>query len=446
MSLRKNIQYVFIANVITILLSALVYPVVLKIYHFNAVEFGIYQKYMSISALISSFIFFSLDTTYISENKKHTENEKNYFFTLLIIIFLIGIILCNIVFFLFKIKVNIIYILLLILSSNLFQIFIVLLKDERELRKSSFILVQQNIINLLIIFIIGYYFKSYKVFIFGMIISNLYGIFKLYPYIKIKLYWNGYWVKKFIKNNFEKIFYQTVANIFQRNSQEIPVLLFLKYFGENIVGCFNIGNKLLVLGNRVFSSALSQTFLVHMSKSREEKNLILNNYNNLAVLFFCGYVYISLLSDYYLKYIIGENFFYVAEIVRFLSPLLYLEALVSPYTNFFVVENKMKIFTFINIIFSVFRILLIYFLGKKLNFNNILLVFVLTGCMRYLFLNYFIFKGKNNSFKNMIFCLFFIINLFLIIKLYNILFFKFYIITVTFIFLFLFFYKIKNKR
>ena len=89
MSLRKNIQYVFIANIITVLLGALVYPVVLKFYHFNTIEFGIYQRYMSISALISSFVFFSLDTTYISENKMHTKNEKNYFFTSLLTVLLI---------------------------------------------------------------------------------------------------------------------------------------------------------------------------------------------------------------------------------------------------------------------------------------------------------------------------------------------------------------------
>ena len=432
MSLKKNIQQVFISNFIVILLNTMVYPIILKYYEIGSVEFGIYQKYLSVLLIISSFIFFSMDSAYISENQEHTQEEENSYFSLNILLIFLVTFLSLIILFVLEIEINLFSFSLLCILSNIFQLYIIILKDKRELKISSRILIHQNIINISIILILGYLYRSYIIFIIGGIFSYLYGIIYFQMILKCKLYINLRWIKEFLKRNNEKIFYQLIVNIFQRNSREVPILLFIKYFGEAVVGIYSIANKLLSMGNRILSTALSQSFLAHISKSKNDRDKVIEIFMLLNFSFFEIYLLVSFLSNYYLRYIVGNDYLAVAEIVKQLCPLLFLEAIVNPYTSFFVVENKMKESTIINISSSVFCIAVIWILGRKLEFKSIIYVFVLIGNIRYILLLLQIMKNKEKCKEKLYLIALEIIILFLISEINNI---KIFIIIVSIFFI-----------
>ena len=185
--------------------------------------------------------------------------------------------------------------------------------------------------------------------------------------------------------------FNSLINVTNNLSNELPVLLITKYFGLGNAGIYGLAVKFTRAPVGIIQQSVNQVFYNKASKiyhnEQSLNNLVIRTSKNLfgiALLIFTPLIIIS----FYLDYIFGAAWVDVGLYSRILIPWLFLGFISNPLTSLIVILNKQKTILFLDSITLVFRFLAL-FIGYYF-YNNIIISLLLFSGVGMLF-NVFIF-------------------------------------------------------
>ena len=234
----------------------------------------------------------------------------------------------------------------------------------------------------------------------GMLLGNL---FQLLFLIKTSL--------KSIKDLFQEISFKkmfflakkykdipvfnTIINVTNNLSNELPVLLITKYFGLANSGIYGLAIKFTRAPIGIMQNSVNQVFFNRASKVYNEHgnlyDLVLKTAKNLLKI--SAFIFTPLIiSSFHLDLLFGEDWVDVGLYSRILLPWLFFAFLSNPITSLIIILNKQKTIVIYDIFLLIFRFLALFlgyyfykslvislmlFSGVGMLFNILIFIFLL---------------------------------------------------------------------
>ena len=185
--------------------------------------------------------------------------------------------------------------------------------------------------------------------------------------------------------------FNTLINVTNNLSNELPVLLITKYFGLGNAGIYGLAVKFTKAPIGIIQQSVNQVFYNKASKIYNSNlslnELVLKTSKNLLFISLVIFTPLIIIS-FYLDYIFGELWVDVGLYSRILIPWLFVAFLSNPLTSLIVILNKQKTILIFDSITLIFRFLAL-FIGYYF-YQNIIISLVLFSGVGMLF-NIFIF-------------------------------------------------------
>lgn len=180
--------------------------------------------------------------------------------------------------------------------------------------------------------------------------------------------------------------FNTIINLTNNLSNELPVLLITKYFGLASSGIYGLAIKFTRAPVGIFQQSINQVFFNKASKIYNDEGnlheLVIKTAKHL--LFISSFLFIPLfIVSFYLDIIFGENWTDVGLYSRILIPWLFFGFLSNPITPLILILNKQKTMVVFDAFLLVFRFLAL-FLGYYF-YNSIVIALILFSGIGMLF-------------------------------------------------------------
>lgn len=180
--------------------------------------------------------------------------------------------------------------------------------------------------------------------------------------------------------------FNTIINLTNNLSNELPVLLITKYFGLASSGIYGLAIKFTRAPVGIFQQSINQVFFNKASKIYNDEGnlheLVIKTTKHL--LFISSFLFIPLfIVSFYLDIIFGENWIDVGLYSRILIPWLFFGFLSNPITPLILILNKQKTMVVFDAFLLVFRFLAL-FLGYYF-YNSIVIALILFSGIGMLF-------------------------------------------------------------
>lgn len=180
--------------------------------------------------------------------------------------------------------------------------------------------------------------------------------------------------------------FNTLINVTNNLSNELPILLITSYFGLGNVGVYGLAVKFTRAPIGIIQQSVNQVFFNKASKifnSDDSLNdLVIRTSKNLLFISFLIFTPLIIIS-FYLDYIFGDIWVDVGLYSRILIPWLFVAFLSNPLTSLIVILNKQKTILIFDSITLVFRFLAM-FIGYYF-YNNIIISLLLFSGVGILF-------------------------------------------------------------
>lgn len=192
--------------------------------------------------------------------------------------------------------------------------------------------------------------------------------------------------------------FNSLINVTNTISNEIPVFLLTKYFGLSAAGIFGLAIKFAKAPVGIFQNSVNQVFFNRAAKVYNEngdiKSLILKTVKHLLLI--SCFIFIPLfIISFYLDAIFGEEWKSVGWYARVLMPWLFFAFLSNPLTSLILVLNRQKTILFFDIITLIMRFFAFY-IGYHF-YNSILIslfLFSIVGVVFNIFLFLFLLNAS----------------------------------------------------
>ncbi len=180
--------------------------------------------------------------------------------------------------------------------------------------------------------------------------------------------------------------FNTIINLTNNLSNELPVLLITKYFGLESSGIYGLAIKFTRAPIGIFQQSVGQVFFNKASNVYNNEGnlhaLVIKTAKNL--LFISIFIFIPLFTlSFYLDIIFGENWSDVGLYSRILIPWLFFAFLSNPITSLIMILNKQKTIVIYDIFLLTFRFLAL-FLGYYF-YKNIVISLMLFSAVGVVF-------------------------------------------------------------
>ena len=180
--------------------------------------------------------------------------------------------------------------------------------------------------------------------------------------------------------------FNTIINLTNNLSNELPVLLITKYFGLASSGIYGLAIKFTRAPVGIFQQSINQVFFNKASKIYNDEGnlheLVIKTAKHL--LFISSFLFLPLfIVSFYLDIIFGENWTDVGLYSRILIPWLFFGFLSNPITPLILILNKQKTMVVFDAFLLVFRFLAL-FLGYYF-YNSIVIALILFSGIGMLF-------------------------------------------------------------
>ena len=180
--------------------------------------------------------------------------------------------------------------------------------------------------------------------------------------------------------------FNTLINVTNNLSNELPILLITTYFGIGNVGVYGLAVKFTRAPIGIIQQSVNQVFFNKASKvfnSDDSLNdLVIRTSKNLLFISFLIFTPLIIIS-FYLDYIFGDIWVDVGLYSRILVPWLFFAFISNPLTSLIVILNKQKTILIFDSITLVFRFLAM-FIGYYF-YNNIIISLLLFSGVGILF-------------------------------------------------------------
>jgi O-antigen/teichoic acid export membrane protein len=180
--------------------------------------------------------------------------------------------------------------------------------------------------------------------------------------------------------------FNTIINLTNNLSNELPVLLITKYFGLASSGIYGLAIKFTRAPVGIFQQSINQVFFNKASKIYNDDGnlhaLVLKTAKHL--LFISSFLFIPLfIVSFYLDIIFGENWTDVGLYSRILIPWLFFSFLSNPITPLILILNKQKTMVVFDAFLLVFRFLALF--SGYYFYNSIVIALILFSGIGMLF-------------------------------------------------------------
>ncbi|QXP70884.1 oligosaccharide flippase family protein [Polaribacter sp. R2A056_3_33] len=175
--------------------------------------------------------------------------------------------------------------------------------------------------------------------------------------------------------------FNTIINLTNNLSNELPVLLITKYFGLANSGIYGLAVKFTRAPIGIFQQSINQVFFNKASKTYNEQgnlhDLVIKTVKHL--LFISSFLFIPLFAiSFFLDIIFGENWSDVGLYSRIIIPWLFFAFLSNPISPLILILNKQKTMVIYDTFLLLFRFLAL-FLGYYFYDNIVISLILFSG-------------------------------------------------------------------
>jgi len=175
--------------------------------------------------------------------------------------------------------------------------------------------------------------------------------------------------------------FNTIINLTNNLSNELPVLLITKYFGLANSGIYGLAVKFTRAPIGIFQQSINQVFFNKASKTYNEQgnlhDLVIKTVKHL--LFISSFLFIPLFAiSFFLDIIFGENWSDVGLYSRIIIPWLFFAFLSNPISPLILILNKQKTMVVYDTFLLLFRFLAL-FLGYYFYDNIVISLILFSG-------------------------------------------------------------------
>ena len=200
--------------------------------------------------------------------------------------------------------------------------------------------------------------------------------------------------------------FNSIINLTNNLSNELPVLLITKYFGLASSGIYGLAVKFMRAPIGVVQQSVNQVFFNKATKLYNDQGnlyaLVLKTAKHLLIISLLIFTPLFILS-YYLEFLFGEGWTDVGLYARILIPWLFFAFLSNPLNSLILILNKQKTMLVLDIALLIFRFLAL-FCGYYF-YNDIIIALALFSMVGMIF-NILIFiyllqtsKEKNSAYQ-----------------------------------------------
>ena len=216
---------------------------------------------------------------------------------------------------------------------------------------------------------IGFSSFNYIGLIPGMLLGQL---LQLYFMIKVSFKSIVKLIKKismkemfFLAKKYKDIpVFNTIINLTNNLSNELPILLITKYFDIASSGIYGMAIKFIRAPIGIFQQSIGQVFFNKASqiynKNGDLHNLVVSTVKNLIGLSFILFIPLFIIS-FYLDVLFGDNWIDAGLYARILIPWLFFAFLSNPISSLIIILNKQKTILVLDIILLIFRFFALFF-------------------------------------------------------------------------------------
>ena len=412
----------FIKNVLTLITGSVISQIILYISIlvltriFSTELFGIYMLFSSVTLILKPIA--TLQYEFSINLPKNDKDAINLFTFSLICLSIFSVLLFLVIFIFYEEILNIFEIdslgkFIYFLPLSVFLFGAVSVFDYWNNRTNYF----KNISNGLIVkstimsssqIGLGLSTFNYLGLIPGMLLGQLGQLLFLVKtsFISLKKIFSEVSIKKMIilvKKYKDIPIFNTIINVTNTISNELPILLITKYFGLGNAGIFGLALKFTKAPVGIIQQSVNQVFFNRASKIANKKEgnlytLILKTVKHLlvtATLIFSSLFIIS----FFLTPVFGENWSEVGIYVRILIPWLFSAFLANPISSLIVILNKQKTILYFDAFMLVVRFLALF--SGYYFYNDILVSLVLFSIAGMVYniviFSYLLQKSKENK-------------------------------------------------
>jgi O-antigen/teichoic acid export membrane protein len=158
--------------------------------------------------------------------------------------------------------------------------------------------------------------------------------------------------------------FNTIINLTNNLSNELPVLLITKYFGLESSGIYGLAIKFTRAPIGIFQQSIGQVFFNKASNLYNNKGnlhaLVIKTAKNLLLISI--FIFIPLFAiSFYLDFLFGDNWSNVGLYSRILIPWLFFAFLSNPLTSLIMILNKQKTIVIYDVFLLTFRFSALFF-------------------------------------------------------------------------------------
>ncbi len=197
--------------------------------------------------------------------------------------------------------------------------------------------------------------------------------------------------------------FNVVSGLFEKMSGQMPVLFFSSFFGEAITGFFSFSQRIVGAPGAIIAKAFGDVFrqkaTVEFQKSGNCKELFIKTFIRLIAIATIPFILFYFFAPELFAFIFGEKWRIAGEYSVLLTPMFFLQFVVSPLSNMFLVAEKQKLDLILQL-FLVIAVLTSFLCGFHIfrEPEMCLILFTIAYSIKYLielYLSFHFSKGKN---------------------------------------------------
>ncbi len=401
----KNSLTLFTGTTVAQIIPLVLSPVLSRIY--SPEDFGILALYMSIASILVVFSTGRYEMA-IMLPKKDSDAVNVFLLSILIAAFLGILVLFFVVFFNSQfadfagnknISFYLYFLPITVFSIGLFKSLNYWFNRKNQFKNIAKAKVVASSGNSLIALSTGLLKKGSSGLVFGWIIgqfasavfllkeflqkekSNLKSINKLKLIALLKRY------KKFP-------LFDTWSELLNVLSVQLPIIVLVHYYGENITGHYSFAYKILLLPFSLLAFSMGQAFFKQATdlktSGKDVAAFTFGVFKKLVLISFFPLAIIGFFGDFIFPFIFGKEWIIAGEYSRIFSLWIFVIFISSPLTNLFAVYERQRTNLIFNFVMFISRIgMLIIMSEKGINHYTVVFAYVISGFafrLLYLFL------------------------------------------------------------
>jgi O-antigen/teichoic acid export membrane protein len=412
----KNTLTLFTGASIAQVIPVLISPVLSRL--FTPQDFGLLALYMSIAGILAVFATGRYEMAIILPKKN--EDAINLFSISFFFLIVISLIILFMVIFFNKplstlsgnkeISFYLYFLPLTVFSLGFYKTLLYWFNRNDRFKKVAISKVVTSSVNTFLSLLYGLFKKGS----FGLIFSWIIGQISSMLYLLVIMLKENRHFFKYVKKpkmialakRYKKFpLFDTWSELLNVLAVELPIMLLIRFFGEEITGYFSFTYKVLLLPFSLLAFSMGQAYFKKAGELKNAKTSVsfftFSVFKKLVLISFVPLCIFAVFGDVLFPFIFGNEWLKAGEYSRVFSLWVFTIFITSPLTNIFAVYERQKTNLIYNLSAFVFRIGLLIILALKTQ-NDYITVYwyVLSGFIfRFIYLILIVKVAKMNMFK-----------------------------------------------